>query len=225
MVDPGAVEGRVVLGQDLHIDPDQMDYPSPELFGHDRAMERELVVDPEGGVKNAIVSVAGVDHGLPAKPAELSLLNKELEFEPRVQVAPRGSTLVIRNADDVLHNVHAFQHRRNLFNVALPSTKVVARERLRRTGLISIRCDISHPWMTAFIFVSPHPYAAVSDAAGRFRIEGLPPGRYTLDVWHERLGEIQLPVVVARGATTHVEAVFHAGNRLKHPSPWLVFGR
>jgi len=223
--DPATIEGRIVLGADLKVDRDRMSYPSPELFGHPRAIERQLQVDDEGGVANAIISVVGVKRGLPATPGEIELLNDDSEFTPRVQVATKKSQITIRNRDDVLHNVHGFQHLRNLFNFALPTTESVVRERLHRTGLISLRCDISHPWMTAFIFVSPHPYAAVSDAAGHFQIKGLPPGRYTLDVWHERLGEIQVPVVVGHGATTQVEATYHPGNRLKAPSDWLLYGR
>ncbi len=222
--DPGTIAGRVLLGGDLKVDRDRMDYPSPELFGHPRAIERQLKVDSEGGVANAIVSVVGIKSGLPATPGEIELLNDDSEFVPRVQVATKKSRITIRNRDEVLHNVHGFQRRRNLFNFALPSVDSVVRQRLRRTGLISMRCDISHPWMTAFIFVSLHPYGAVSDAAGRFRINGLPPGRYTLDVWHERLGEVQIPVVVARGAVTRVEPTYRPDNRLKAPSDWLLYG-
>ena len=223
--DPGVIEGRVVLGADLVVDRDHMSYPSPELFGHPRAIERALEVDPQGGVANAIVTVVGVARGLPATPREIELLNDDSEFTPRVQVTTKRSWLTIRNHDEVLHNVHGFQHRRNLFNFALPTVESVVRQRLHRTGLISLRCDVSHPWMSAFIFVSPHPYAAVSDASGRFQIKGLPPGRYTLDVWHERLGELQLPVVVAHGAVTRLEPAYHPDNRLPSPSHWLIYGR
>lgn len=223
--DPGTIEGRVLLGSDLKVDRDRMDYPSPDLFGHPRAIERQLTVDSEGGVANVIVTVIGVQRGLPAKAQEIALLNDDSEFVPRVQVATKESQIVIRNRDEILHNVHGFQHRRNLFNFALPSVDSVVRQRLRRTGLISMRCDISHPWMTAFVFVSPHPYGAVSDVAGRFQIKGLPAGSYTLDVWHERLGEAQIPVVVAHGAVTRVEPIYRPDNRLKAPSDWLLFGR
>jgi len=225
VTDPGTIDGRVLLGGDLKIDREQMDYPSPELFGHPRAIERQLKVDSHGGVANVIITVMGVKSGLAATPRELELLNDDSEFTPRVQVATKKSRLTIRNRDEILHNVHGFQHLRNLFNFALPTTESVVRQVLHRSGLISLRCDISHPWMTAFIFVSPHPYAAVSDAAGHFEIKGLPPGRYTLDVWHERLGELQLPVVVAHGAVTRVEPTYHPDNRLKAPSIWLLYGR
>jgi len=225
VTDPGTIDGRVLLGGDLKIDREAMSYPSPELFGHPREIERDLRVGDHGGVANVIVTVSDVERGLPATAREIELLNKDGEFTPRVQVVTKKSRITIRNLDEVLHNVHGFQHLRNLFNFALPSVDSVVRQRLHRTGLISMRCDISHPWMTAFIFVSPHPYAAVSDAAGRFEIKGLPPGSYTLDVWHERLGELQLPVVVAHGATTRVEPTYHPDNRLKAPSDWLLYGR
>jgi hypothetical protein len=42
--------------------------------------------------------------------------------------------------------------------------------------------------MSAYVHVFSHPFFAVSDAGGAFRIEGLPPGEYEIKAWHEKLG-------------------------------------
>jgi hypothetical protein len=53
---------------------------------------------------------------------------------------------------------------------------------------VEVQCDI-HPWMHAYIFVMDHPFFSVSGDDGAYAIEGLPPGDYTLECWHEKLGK------------------------------------
>ena len=60
---------------------------------------------------------------------------------------------------------------------------------------IEIQCDF-HLWMHAYIFVMDHPFYAVSADDGTFAIEGLPPGDYTLEAWHEKLGRQRQAVKV-----------------------------
>ena len=55
---------------------------------------------------------------------------------------------------------------------------------------VQYNCDI-YPWMHGWILVSPHPYAAVSDASGNFTINGLPTGEWEFQVWHERVGSLK----------------------------------
>ena len=72
---------------------------------------------------------------------------------------------------------------------------------------MSVRCDV-HEWMRAWIFVSPHRFAAVTGEDGSFRFEGVPPGDHELRVWHERLGERRMRVIVAADAGSAVRVVF-----------------
>jgi uncharacterized protein (DUF2141 family) len=58
-----------------------------------------------------------------------------------------------------------------------------------------IKCDF-HPWMEAYLFVMDHPYFAVTDEMGQFKIVGLPAGEYTLAAWHEELGEQEKKITV-----------------------------
>jgi hypothetical protein len=70
---------------------------------------------------------------------------------------------------------------------------------------VSVRCDL-HPWMQAWLGVVDHPYFAVTGADGRYRLADVPPGDYTVAVWHERFGTQETSVtVVPRG---DVEASF-----------------
>jgi plastocyanin len=217
---PATVQGRVVLGSDVTIDRHHDSFASPELFGHNREIMRELKVDPEGGVAGALVVVIDPPRGRAPVPRDLELVNEDLAFRPRMQVATVGSDLAMVNRDEVFHNVHAFQHRRTLFNFALPKVDTVLHHKLRHPGLIAMQCDVGHDWMSAFVYVSSHPYVAVTDEKGQFRIAGLPPGEYRLAAWHEWIGELA-PVTVEVTGTTEQDLVYHSNNRIAKPSPWL----
>ena len=67
-------------------------------------------------------------------------------------------------------------------------------------GPITIKCDF-HPWMTAHFFVMEHPFFAVTDQNGRFRIAGLPDGKYSVAAWHEVYGEQEARITVRSGSS------------------------
>lgn len=149
------------------------------------------------GVEGALIWVSeGVpegDYPVPAQPATLD--QSGCAYRPRVFGIRAGQPLAIVNSDPVLHNVHALgvgggllSRGANAFNVAMPvqGMRVVRRFEAAQVP-VTLTCDV-HPWMRAFAGVFTHPFFAVSGPSGAFRIEGLPPGRYTLSAWHERLG-------------------------------------
>jgi hypothetical protein len=96
-------------------------------------------------------------------------------------------------------------------NVSLPQKGARSERRLDRPGIYSVRCDV-HGWMQATIRVDPHPFHAVTDARGAFRIDGVPEGRYTLEVWHEKLGTLSKEVEV-RGTDTTVDFEYSPKRR------------
>jgi hypothetical protein len=53
--------------------------------------------------------------------------------------------------------------------------------------MVPFKCDV-HGWMNAYVGVLPHPYFAVTDKSGKFELKSLPPGTYTIEAWHEKLG-------------------------------------
>ena len=64
--------------------------------------------------------------------------------------------------------------------------------------------------MSAFVVVTDHPYHTITDAYGAYEIRDVPPGRYTLSVWHEELGTREAPVTVEAGGTATVDVAFPA---------------
>ena len=178
--------------------------------------DESLLIDTHGGLKNVAVILDGIDagKGRPAPPAQLD--NKDCAFVPRVQTMTVGQTLILRNSDFILHNVHA---RRNgyktVFNLGLPhwSEKTY---RFEQPGRIRLDCDVLHTWMRAHIIVTDHPYTAVTDAAGQFSITRIPQGKYALRLWHEQLGEQAQPVSVRTAQETRVRLTYTAQAQKGH---------
>jgi hypothetical protein len=103
----------------------------------------------------------------------------------------------VLNSDPVTHNVRSFPVRNRAFNFGQPADSG-PRDRIfdQPEREIEIQCDI-HPWMHAYLFVMEHPFFAVTDDHGGYTIEGLPPGEYSLAIWHEKLGKQERQVTVA----------------------------
>jgi len=145
-----------------------------------------LVVGPTGGVRNAVILVEGVTKG--KRPdREVVLDNTRCRFVPHVSAVMAGSTTRVRNSDPVLHNTHGFwEGKISAFNLALPNRgqEVPITRYLKRPGVIEVRCD-AHTHMKAWVVVHDSPYFAVTDEGGNFRIDGIPPGKYNVTMWHQ----------------------------------------
>jgi len=173
----------------------------------------EYLVDPESkGLRNVVAILEGVEAGKPIPDVEVALDQAGCRYEPHVQIGYASGVpsddveLIILNSDDVFHNVHAYEGveaTQTVFNTpSIPEEELV--EAIDGPGVYSIECDV-HAWMQAWIVIVAHPYAALSDEKGTFSIAGVPPGSYTLRLWHEGLGEVERPVEVTPGADFFVD--------------------
>ena len=163
-----------------------------------------LVLAKDKGLANAVVWLEGAKGGaLPKGP--FSLDQKSCLFTPYVQVVSKGAPVVVRNSDAVLHNVHATTvAAAQIFNRAIPIKGQTFTETFSEPGVVRLKCDV-HTWMTAWLFVADTPYAAVTDAEGRFSFPGVPPGTYRLKTWHELFGEKSQPVTVPASGAAKVD--------------------
>lgn len=163
-----------------------------------------LQVSPEGFIANAVVQLEGFFPSTKSLPLNGNFVLDQIgcEFSPHILLLPQGATLSILNSEEMLHNVRAFNERiEMLFNDAMPKKGQVLKKRFDEPGRIVLRCGIHH-WMHAIAVVQEHPYYAVTDEKGDFKIEGIPEGSYTLSVWHESLGELQAKVGPGTGLLT-----------------------
>jgi plastocyanin len=172
----------------------------------DTLESQAILVGSSKGVANAIVTIEGITTGKPIPLADsLALTNYACQFVPRVQVVQVGSRVDIRNADDVLHNIHATLGGESLFNIALPTKDLHVRKDFSKPGLVQIVCDAGHTWMRAYVLVTDHPYHAITGNEGAFTIADVPAGTYTVKVWHEALGTQTREVVLRPSERATIE--------------------
>jgi len=207
----GSVTGTVTLGGAPPVRPQLPVQKNREVCGEMVADDR-LVIGPSGGVRYAVVTVDGLQGGTkPQRDATRVLDNHACHFVPHVQTAEVGQWLELHNGDPVLHNADARIGQETIFNVALPHDHRTRRP-LARPGLVAITCD-AHPWMSAFVAVTDHPYHTVTDASGTYEIRDLPAGTYRIRVWHEELGTQERPLTIEPGQATKLDFSYAgAGN-------------
>lgn len=173
----------------------------------------EDVIVEKGALQNVFVHVkSGLDGwDLPPPPAQPVELDQEgCMYRPRVLGMRLGQKLVVLNSDGATHNVHARPDRNDGFNrTQPPGGAPVEWTPTKAETMIPFGCDI-HPWMKSWVSVREHPWFAVSDAGGSFTISGVPPGEYTLEALHEKLGKKTGKVTLPASGTAEIEFVFSA---------------
>jgi hypothetical protein len=178
-----------------------------------------LVVGPGGALANVVVSVKGARPARPPAPTAGAAVDQVgCRYTPHVQAVTVGTQLAVLNNDAVLHNVHGTVEGGSspvtVFNVAMPFKGGKSPQVLKRPGAIKLRCDAGHTWMSAYVHVFDHPFFAVTDEKGRFTIKDVPPGKYTVELWHEPIADKQAPIVhtatveVSDGKTATLDTAF-----------------
>jgi plastocyanin len=165
----------------------------------------ELVADEAGNVQYAIVYVSKGHEGknLPAPKEPAVIDQKGCRYEPHVVSMMIGQDLLIRNSDDLLHNIHALPFENKEFNFGQPSKGMEEKKQFTKKEIVKVKCDV-HPWMSAWIGVFEHPLHAVTAAGGKFEIKGVPAGKYTVTIWHEKYKDVNVEVEVKDGAAAAV---------------------
>jgi len=174
-----------------------------------------LIVGPGRGLRYAVVTLEDITKGKAVeRETSHELDNIKCRFSPHVQAASVGQFVVLKNSDPILHTAHAFFTKdQPQFNVGLYPGRV-SRKPLVAAGLVTIHCEV-HPWMSAYIVVTEHPYHAISDLYGEYALSDVPPGTYRLKVWHESLGTQEKRIEVKPGAAQTVDFTFTASPGVK----------
>jgi plastocyanin len=211
-VDPntvGAITGVVTLQGTPPPNPsiNMSSDPYCMTFG---AATMPVFVVSDGGLENVFVYVK---EGLgtlkfPAPATPVVLDQKGCAYSPRVFGIQVGQPLDIVNSDETLHNVHALPMNNREFNRGQPlkglksTTTFTAPE-----VMLPFKCDV-HKWMNAWVGVLEHPFYAVSGKGGAFTIAGLPPGTYTIEAWHEKLGTQTQQITIGAKESKTLSFVF-----------------
>lgn len=163
------------------------------VCGH-KKLEENFVIDPNTkGLANVVVywkKPAGQNSGN-QNLTSVTISQTQCRYEPHIQVGSPGSTLIIKNEDGILHNIHAFdENGETLFNIAQPG---VIKRMSRNIGgvakVVNFKCDV-HNWMNGYVLLLENVEYAITDSTGRYRLEGVLTGEQEIYIWHEVLGEI-----------------------------------
>ncbi len=159
------------------------------------------------GVKNSgdavvyIDKVPGKTFGAPKEHAKMD--QKNLAFVPHVLPVLAGTTVDFVNSDDVLHNVFSPDKCCDKFNLGSWPKGQSKSFTFKEPGCAAtLLCNV-HPEMEGYVFVTGTPYYAVSAKDGSYEIKDVPPGKYTLKIWHEKLkGQDATVDVPEKGSAT-----------------------
>jgi len=211
-VDPataGAVTGHVTFSGQAPA-PTPISMASDPRCPNTGATAQPVMVGANGSLQNAFVYVkdglGNLKFPVPTTPVVLD--QSGCQYSPHVFGVQVGQTVEILNSDPTLHNIHAWPTTNQEFNVGqalqgLREKHVFSTKEV----MVPFKCDV-HKWMNAFVGVLDHPFYAVTAADGTFSLKGLPPGTYTVEVWHEKLGTQTQSVTVAAKETKDVAFAF-----------------
>ncbi|MBV8880942.1 MAG: hypothetical protein JO332_13310 [Planctomycetaceae bacterium] len=169
----------------------------------DAPMMDDIVADADGNVQWAFVYVKkGAEGKKPTDAPAPAVINQTgCRYEPHVLGIVVGQDLIIKNSDDLLHNIHALPFSNKEFNFGQPTKGLEEKKQFTtQEVMVKVKCDV-HPWMSAWIGVVDHGFFAVTGADGKYAIPGgLPDGKYTVEVWHEGYKSVTAEVEVKGGA-------------------------
>ena len=156
-------------------------------------------------ISDASVLTGHVKYDGKASETQAVLDQNGCMYSPHVQGIMVEQDLLIKNSDATLHNIHGMPKINSEFNFAMP--KVVKEKAIKINKpehAIYIKCDV-HPWMKAYVSVFDHPYFAVTNDTGYYKIDNIPPGDYEVIAWQEKFKDktLNATVSVSDSSTTN----------------------
>ncbi len=185
--------------------------PVCSITGGDNFAEQYVVHD--GKLANVYVYIkSGPPAAMSATapiPAPVVMDQIGCKYVPHVIALLRGGSVEFRSSDGTMHNIHTMPTGGNpTIDISQgPKGTPQIKQFNQPEEMMPVRCN-NHPWMNAFINVSATPFFSVTDAEGRFSIDGLPAGTYTLGAVHEKMGEQTITVTVEPKRTAKADFSF-----------------
>src|SRR5262249_40465183 len=149
-----------------------------------------------------IDKIPGRRYTPPASPIVLDQLN--LKFVPHVLPVLIGTTVAFPNSDEIRHNVFSpGPPRFDLGTYAQHTTKYHVFD---KAGVWTMLCNV-HAEMSAYVVVTETPYFAKTDQDGKFVLTDVPPGKYSLKIWHEKAKPATVPIEVGEDAIMSIPSI------------------
>ena len=134
----------------------------------------------------------------PKEPAVMD--QKNMAFVPHVLPILVGTTVDFYNSDDVMHNVFTPDKCADRFNLGSWPKGIKKSYTFKKPCVAVILCNV-HPEMSAYVVAVETPYFAVTAKDGSYTIKNVPPGKYTLKIWHEKLKGKPVEITVPEKGT------------------------
>lgn len=195
----GHVSGQFVLeGEIPNLAPPKITKDANVCATNPPLPDNTLIVDPKTkGIANIVVyvdKVAAIHPKLKRPKADtVDFDQKDCRFKPHVLTVRAGQTVMVKSDDPIQHNTHTYPFRNEGKNILIGKNDRKGKPiecPLPEAFPIPVKCDL-HPHMTAYWVILDHPYMAVTDKEGKFKIENLPAANYNFTVWHEKSGYIE----------------------------------
>jgi hypothetical protein len=151
----------------------------------------------------------------PVPDSEAILQHQNCQYVPHVLGVRVMQSLLVQNSDPTAHNSHPQPKNNPEWNQTQPSAAPPLEKAFSRAEMFIPFKDNQHPWEKAYVGVFDHPFFAVSNEFGSYKVEGLPPGTYTFVVWHEKLGEQEFEVTLVPGESRNLDFTFDADKETK----------
>ena len=146
----------------------------------------------------------------PATPATFTIEQLNRRFTPDLVVLPVGSTVSFPNMDPIFHNIFSLSKAKS-FDLGSYDKGKTREVVFPKPGVVDIYCHL-HPNMAATIVVTPNRWYTRSDKSGQYRIEDVPPGKYTVVAWHKSAGFFKKSIVVEAGQNPVADFLIPLGD-------------
>jgi len=221
--DGGTIKGHVRFSGSVPVDEVIKIDRDTEVCGNEQKAGKFIISN--NGVKNAVVWIEGIKKGKAFSSRDVEILIKNCNIVPLVSTGFVGGRFVFKNEDPILHTIQlklSLEYHKSLsqrpledgatiYNIALPRKGMRVEKPIKEyhayskeTGYMKVKSN-AHSWLRGYIFIFDHPYGTVTDDNGSFMIDNIPPGEYTLMVWHEGLGLKEKKITIHGGRVEDVE--------------------
>jgi|SRR5580704_2470560 plastocyanin len=173
------------------------------------AMAEDILADDNGRLQNVIVFIsAGLGDRTFDPPKDAATIEQNgCMYRPHVIAIEANQKLEVVNSDTTTHTVHVLPANNPAWDKPQPPGSPIEVTFSQPEVAVPVKCDL-HPWMRGYVAVFKHPYFAVTGKNGSFELKNLPPGTYTIQAWHEKLGTATQEITIGASETKTLEFVF-----------------
>jgi hypothetical protein len=175
------------------------------------------VVGPNAELADVFVTLKGISGKSTGASAPPLIIDQvACEYIPYIAAAQTGQKIVVKNSDPILHNVHPTPvntagGNREANKAQMPLGPDLEFVFPAPENFLRFKCDV-HPWMFTYVSIVDHPYFAVTGKDGTFKIENVPPGKYTVAAYHRKgtLEGVEKEIEVKEGEPAKVDFTIEA---------------